>query len=111
MVEQLTPVIIEALTIIILALAAAFARWAVTWMKNVGITEAIIAYEELAMIAVQFAEQKYHDKGGPEKFALALDSLSKMLKSRGIKIEPEQIEALIESAVLEMHGEWMDIVE
>lgn len=67
--------------------------------------------QELAMIAVRFAEQAYWDYDGKEKYEEALIFLSRELSQLGIKVSEETLEALIESALKqikdEVGGSWL----
>jgi LL-H family phage holin len=82
-----------------------------TYLKRKGIIEAIVAKEELAMIAVQFVEQAYKDFDGEEKFGAAMEYLSYSLGKYGLKISAAEMESLIESAVYEMKQAWFDVLD
>ena len=100
--------IFEALSIIILGLSAFAVRRLTGWLKAKGIAEEIVAKEELAAVIVGFVEQAYGSLGGPEKFNIAIASLTARLKQYGFKINKSEIEELIEDAVNQMSDIWVD---
>ncbi len=103
--------IFEVATIIFLALTSMAMQALFVYLKRKGVIEAIVAKEELAMIAVQFVEQAYKDFNGPEKFDAALEYLSFSLSKHGLKISAAEIESLIESAVYELNQAWCDVTD
>jgi len=103
--------VLEIATIVFLALTSMAMQALFTYLKRKGVIEAIVAKEELAMIAVQFVQQAYQDFGGEEKFGAAMEYLSYSLSKHGLKISAAEMESLIESAVYEMKQAWFDVVE
>jgi len=103
--------VLEIATIVFLALTSMAMQALFTYLKRKGVIEAIVAKEELAMIAVQFVQQAYKDFSGEEKFGAALEYLSYSLSKHGLKISAAEMESLIESAVYEMKQAWFDVVE
>lgn len=62
--------------------------------------------QELALLAVRFAEQAYRDAGGPQKYSQAANWLAKRARERGIKVTGEEIQGLIESALRTLKDEF-----
>jgi len=104
----LSPVIVEVLTIVLLALAGVFARWASTWIKAKGIDKLIQNNQVWADIAVRTAEDIFISGEGEQKLAYACGWLSDRLRERGIKISIEEIEGLVRSAYREIIAEWTE---
>lgn len=82
------------------------------WLDKIE-TELLIK-QELATLAVRFAEQFYRDLGGPEKYVQASVWLSARLSEKGIAISEEEIRGLIEAALREIKdqfgNEWAKII-
>jgi len=53
----------------------------------------------IAVIAVQYAEQRFKDADGPAKLAAAVAAADKMIAGYGLRVKTEQLMAIIESAV------------
>ena len=106
--ETLSPIIIEALTIIILALAGIIGNYLRTWAKNKGVNELLETHKKWASLAVRTAEDIYTTGEGEAKLAYAYAWMSARLKEHGIKFEPDEIEGLIRAAYQEIIGEWVD---
>ena len=102
--------IFEALSIIILGLSALAVKALSNWLKMKGISEQIIAKEELAAVIVGFVEQTYYQLEGPEKFDIAVASLAARLKQYGLTIDADEIHELIEDAVLQMQDIWIETI-
>ena len=64
--------------------------------------------QDLAMVAVKYAEQAYRNSTGPAKYVHASEWLSLVLESRGLKMSPEDLRALIEWALREIRDEFGD---
>lgn len=56
---------------------------------------------KIANEAYAYAEKQFKETGGPTKLSEAYDYASRLLGNAGIKVEPEEIKAAIEKAVLE----------
>lgn len=69
--------------------------------------------QELAALAVRFAEQAYREYHGPEKYNAAAQWLAYRATEHGIKLTPEEIKGLIEAALRmikdEFGEEWANI--
>jgi len=61
--------------------------------------------QELAFVAVKFAEQLLRSSGGAEKYRVASEWLSSQAASKGIKIDAYEIRGLIEWALREIKDE------
>jgi LL-H family phage holin len=109
--ELLSPIIIEALTIIILALAGIFARWAANWAKQKGIDQMIKNKQHWADLAVRTAKDVYQTGEGDKKLAFAAKWLSDRLHEQGIKITEAEIEGLVRASYQELIGEWKDTLK
>jgi len=53
----------------------------------------------IAMVAVQYVEQKFKDLDGPAKLQVAIEAADKMIASYGLKVTIEQLTSIIEAAV------------
>ena len=104
--EMLMPHIINALSIIVLALAGAVATKIAAWAKSKGINEMIDAHEKWAALAVRVAEDIYDTGEGDAKLDYACDWLADRLKENGIPVEPDAIEGLVRAAYQLIIGEW-----
>ena len=104
--EMLMPHIINALSIIVLALAGAVATKIAAWAKSKGINEMIDAHEKWAALAVRVAEDIYDTGEGDAKLDYACDWLTDRLKENGIPVEPDAIEGLVRAAYQLIIGEW-----
>ena len=104
--EMLMPHIINALSIIVLALAGAVATKIAAWAKSKGINEMIDAHEKWAALAVRVAEDIYDTGEGDLKLEFACEWLSDRLKENGIPVEPDAIEGLVRAAYQLIIGEW-----
>ena len=104
--EMLMPHIINALSIIVLALAGAVATKIAAWAKSKGINEMIDAHEKWAALAVRVAEDIYDTGEGDAKLDFACDWLADRLKENGIPVEPAAIEGLVRAAYQLIIGEW-----
>lgn len=62
--------------------------------------------KELARLAVLFVEQAYKDLHGEEKYGQSAKWLSERAGEIGIKITPDEVKGLIESAVKQFKEEW-----
>lgn len=67
--------------------------------KMKKIQEELQAKQELAALAVRFAEQAYKDLHGEDKYNQAADWLAARARERGIKITSSEIKGLVEAAL------------
>ena len=104
--EMLMPIIIKALSIVVLALAGAAAARISAWAKSKGLNELLDTHEKWAALAVRTAEDIYDTGEGDLKLEFACEWLSDRLKENGIPVEPDAIDGLIRAAYQAIIGEW-----
>ncbi len=97
----------QALSILVPALATAIAGWFAylgNRLKN-AYQEKVNNETAQAVVkdVVQFVEQVYTDLHGKEKLQKAIEQVSTILQSKGIKITETEIMMLIESAVFSLN--------
>lgn len=97
----------QALAILVPALATAIAGWFAylgNRLKN-AYQEKVNNETAQAVVkdVVQFVEQVYTDLRGKEKLQKAIEQVSTILQSKGIKITETEIMMLIESAVFSLN--------
>lgn len=97
----------QALSILVPALATAIAGWFAylgNRLKN-AYQEKVNNETAQAVVkdVVQFVEQVYTDLHGKEKLQKAVEQVSTILQSKGIKITETEIMMLIESAVFSLN--------
>ena len=109
--EMLMPHIINALSIIVLALAGAVAARIAAWAKSKGVNELLDTHEKWAALAVRTAEDIYETGEGDLKLEFACEWLSDRLKENKIPVEPDAIEGLVRAAYQAIIGEWVQEME
>ena len=70
------------------------------------IQEELAAKQDLAVIAVKYAEQAWQAVDGPTKYVHASEWLAMTLEAKGISSTPEDIRALIEWALRTIKDEF-----
>lgn len=103
--------IVQVVSIIVLALVGMATQALFAYLKNKGIVEQILAKEELAMIAVSFVEQVYVGFSGPQKFDAAVGWLADRMNQAGLKTNESELAGLIEAAVYEIQSQWYEVIE
>ena len=111
--------IVEIVTTIFLSLVSIGTAVFIAYLRRKGWLETIetelLAKQELAALAVRFAEQFYFDLDGPEKYIRASVWLSERLAEKGIKFSADEIRGLIEAALREIKdqfgNEWANEIE
>lgn len=94
--------VMEILKVIVMLAVLLVTRYLVPWIR------AKIGAEELEQVktwvnaAVLMAQQVYTAKPGPERKAIVVDMIRKMLLKKNIDISEEQLDMLIEAAVKAM---------
>ncbi len=99
-------------------LATAAAGMLVAWLqKKLGVEGVqkvqaeLTAKQELAYLAVQFAEQAYKDFDGAKKYDRAAGWLAAQAGERGLKVSAEETKGLIEATLRtlkdEIGGRWV----
>ena len=109
--EMWSEVVIEIIKVMVLTAIPILGRLSFIWLKNKGILEGLKAKEELAMIAVSFAEETYRHLDGPGKYKEALAWLSGRMKEQGIKVSEKELEGLINDALGKLKYKWDNIYE
>ena len=102
--EQIIEILVGALAQILVIVIGAVAGLVGMKVKNFynqkEIKEAIENNKVIIGIAVDFAEQTYKALDGSERFEKAKDKAVAMMNERGIPVKEEEIDAMIEQAVL-----------
>ena len=102
--EQIIEILVGALAqvlVIVIGVVAGFAGMKVkNFYNQKEIKETIENNKIIVGIAVDFAEQTYKALDGSEKFEKAKDKAVAMMNERGIPVKEEEIDAMIEQAVL-----------
>ena len=102
--EQIIEIFVGALAQILVIVIGAVAGLVGMKVKNFynqkEIKEAIENNKVIIGIAVDFAEQTYKALDGSERFEKAKDKAIAMMNERGIPVKEEEIDAMIEQAVL-----------
>ncbi len=113
--------ITEALMVIIKALVPVLVAFAIQWLRK-KIGEERLAQlkwqlelkQDLAIVAVKFAEQAFKDYKGPQKYVEASHYLAARAQEIGLTITDDEIRGLIEWALREIKdqlgNEWANIV-
>lgn len=101
--QNLVMSVVENILIIIVTVAAGYAvlylrkRLGLEGMQK--IEKELAMKQELALLAVRFAEQVYKDYKGEEKYNQAARWLSGRAKDVGLVIAPEEVKGLVEAAL------------
>ena len=102
--EQIIEILVGALAQVLVIVIGAVAGFAGMKVKNFynqkEIKETIENNKIIVGIAVDFAEQTYRALDGSERFEKAKDKAIAMMNERGIAVKEEEIDAMIEQAVL-----------
>ena len=102
--EQIIEILVGALAQVLVIVIGAVAGFAGMKVKNFynqkEIKETIENNKIIVGIAVDFAEQTYKALDGSERFEKAKDKAVAMMNERGIPVKEEEIDAMIEQAVL-----------
>lgn len=95
----------EILRVVIILSIALVVRYLVPWLKlQIGESQ-LKEISHWVNTAVLMAQQVHSSKTGPERKAIVVDLLQKMLTAKNITITDEQLNALIEAAVKTMKME------
>ncbi|WP_207545233.1 phage holin, LLH family [Desulfoscipio geothermicus] len=97
------------------AIAAEYLRRRLGVERLKQIQKELILKQDLAVVAVKYAEQAWRNLDGESKYEGASEWLAEALEARGIHAEPEDIRALIEWALREIKDqlgeEWAKVSE
>ena len=99
-IEILVGALVQILVIVIGAVAGLVGMKVKNFYNQKEIKEAIENNKVIIGIAVDFAEQTYKTLKGSERFEKAKDKAIAMMNERGIPVKEEEIDAMIEQAVL-----------
>lgn len=106
----------DAFLILLPVLAAMLVEWLRRRLgleKMQRIQKELETKQELAALAVRFAEQFYNDLHGEDKYQKAAEWLSTRAGELGLKVAPGEVKGLIEAALRafkdEFGGEWAKI--
>jgi LL-H family phage holin len=95
-----TPIIVNVFLTVITAVIGAVGLAVRSFVNSKLNAEQLANLNTVATIAVQAAEQLYGAFEGDQKKQFALDYAEAELAKRGIKVETDQLSAIIEAAVL-----------
>lgn len=70
--------------------------------------EKLTLIEKIITEGVKFAQQVYKDAGGEEKYEKAVEQITTVLNSKGLKINEVELKMLIESVLKQMKKEFGD---
>lgn len=105
--------IVEALQILLPAVATVLAAFLVQWVRSrIGVEgmkkveSELQSKKELVRAAVRFVEQTYFELDGPQKYRAAVDWLVATGGKYGFDFEAEELKGLIESILREFKDEF-----
>jgi LL-H family phage holin len=107
--DALTKVVFDVLLVltpVLVAVVAEYVRRVLGTERLRRIQEELATKQALALAAVRFVEQVYHDLHGEEKYQQALEWLSSRLAQYGLKATPEELRGLIEAALRAIKDEF-----
>lgn len=98
--------LLQILQLVIMIAIALITRYVIPWLKNNTKLAENDFLLDVANIAVRCSEQLFSDpKTGIDKKSLATEYIKRIVAQSNIKINDEQIDALIESAVYALNSE------
>lgn len=103
--EQIIKIALDVLAVLAPVLAAMLVellRRKLGTEKLQHLQSELAAKQDLAILAVRFAEQVYKEAGGPEKYNSAAMWLSERALDKGLLISAEEVRGLIEAALREL---------
>lgn len=84
------------------AITAEYIRRRLGTEKLLKLQEELSLKQDLAVVAVKYAEQAWREANGPQKYLQASEWLATALQARGVKTTPEDVRAMIEWALREI---------
>ncbi len=100
---------LEAVLSVIIAIAGIIGVAAANYLRNAKRGE--LKYEIIAAV-VMAVQQVYDVAGGEEKYRLAVEWVERQFKAKGLDIDPQEIDLLVEQAVksfkLEFGDRWYE---
>jgi hypothetical protein len=100
-VELLLPIIRDLIIVIVIAVVG----FAVKWWRDLTIDNWI---KELVIDGVLFAQEKFWELTGEEKFEQAKQWILDRLKEKGVNVSEEWLEGLIDAIVKQLRAEFGD---
>lgn len=76
-----------------------FFVWLKSWLKKHNVIKELKTNEELVKIAVKAVQEGFSQLDGDEKFAIAKSYVIESANSKGLKVNADDIDWLIDSAV------------
>lgn len=104
--QEVTPVILELVSIIIIGLIGFTAQKVKIYFNDKGITEKLTQYDYLADVAVMAVEQVYKNEHGNVKKQRAKEYVVHSLNRMNLSITERQLDMFIEAAVKRAKDEW-----
>lgn len=98
----MSEMMMEGLKVIVMLAVLLVARYLIPWIKAQIGAKQMEEIRAWVKDAVLMAQQLYDAKTGPERKAIVVDLLHKMLIKKNIDISEEQLDTLIEAAVKAM---------
>lgn len=100
--DKLIQLAYDALSVLVpvlAALAVEYLRRRLGTEKMRRIQEELATKQELAALAVRFAQQCWASSPGPERYQKAAEWLASRATERGLKVTPDEVKGLIEAAL------------
>lgn len=101
--ELALPTIKDILIIIVITVLVPLLRAAIKWWRDLVLENWI---KELIEDGVLFAQEKYWDSVGEERFELAKQWIVDKLNEKGIKVSMDWLEGLIDATVRRLRDEF-----
>jgi len=104
-VELFLPIAKDLIIIIFVAVVIPAIRAGVSWWKELTIENWI---KELVVDGVLYAQEKYWDKTGLQKFELAKAWILSKLNEKGVNVSEEWLDGLIDAIVKQLRADFGD---
>lgn len=104
--QEVTPVVLELVSIIIIGLIGFAVPKIKTFFDDKGITEKLTQYDYLADVAVMAVEQIYKNEQGDVKKQQAKEYIIHSLNEMNLSITEQQLDMFVEAAVKRAKDEW-----
>jgi len=111
--DVLSQAVLEILAVVLSAIVSFVAVMAGRFLDRLAKTKegekafALIKLKkELAIGAVQYAEEKFRNLKGPEKYRQAFQWLSERFCQYGLDIDPDDLDGLIHDALMDLRNEF-----
>lgn len=93
--------IIKGLTYLLIALTNVVVGYVILFLRKHKVIKELEAHKEIVNISVKAVQEAYQELDGNSKFAIAKQWVIKTATSKGLKIDEEQLNFLIDSVVKE----------